>query len=506
MFAGNQRQTMAYNHHRKAGNEGDCVKHPALIAALDVVLESQARSVKLFSYLDAFSGHAWHPLLDEGGVSGVQQELEWRNGIGKLRAKLWAWTRTSQTKLDPSVRKWRDWYLPRRPSLVRGWYPGSSVIAADMCRKYNRAFHFTLFDTSEEVRCDLGRFFCPIQPTSTFTRTCWCVVGSSLSPASIKIKSIQKPDFVFIDPPGWRSKDNSSYPKWEEFLEYVLKPRAKTNRPTLLWMPAGGQSVAHPWGNLKKSKLRDQCRDVRTAGYRWTAVRWGQHHSYRNEPTRDRVDREVRRSSTGSDVAADDLTSGETADWTDRGDAGIRVLRPLLARQRWWFGDFVLEGSVFRGIITAQGLIGTAGGRHKPFEKRTATFERGFCPRALTQVACLGSVRVNVVEFFVATMMAYVAISIREQGPRRSLFRAHVMRLGRHGRRGVQLREWRRNRALTPRLGWLPGGASVVPGNGDSLSEPSKSTIVAGMSRRLTPARTVRPRGTPAGETITSGT
>src|SRR5438067_1013469 len=56
--------TMDYNHHRKAGNEGDCPKHPALLAALDTILSHHAHTS--FQYLDSFAGHPWHLLLDEG--------------------------------------------------------------------------------------------------------------------------------------------------------------------------------------------------------------------------------------------------------------------------------------------------------------------------------------------------------------------------------------------------------------------------------------------------------
>ncbi len=122
---------MEYDHHTKAGNQGDVAKHPALIAALDGVLkqETNARGEATsspFSYLDIFAGHPWHPLLDEDEVPDIQKRFEWKQGIGALHEKLWA-----AGTLNPAVTKWRDWYVPRR-ELVRGWYPGSSVIAADI--------------------------------------------------------------------------------------------------------------------------------------------------------------------------------------------------------------------------------------------------------------------------------------------------------------------------------------------------------------------------------------
>src|SRR5438874_1325040 len=101
---------MIYNHHTKAGNQGDVIKHPALIAALDVVLrqavaDTETRN-KSFHYLDAFTGHAWHPLLDEGSVPEGQKPFEWRKGIGCLHDKLW-----QHNALNEHVQLWRDWYL-----------------------------------------------------------------------------------------------------------------------------------------------------------------------------------------------------------------------------------------------------------------------------------------------------------------------------------------------------------------------------------------------------------
>ena len=37
---------MPYDHHMKAGNQGDCVKHPALIAALDTVLQNDEEKTR----------------------------------------------------------------------------------------------------------------------------------------------------------------------------------------------------------------------------------------------------------------------------------------------------------------------------------------------------------------------------------------------------------------------------------------------------------------------------
>ncbi len=53
--------TNPYDHHKKAGNEGDICKHPALIAALDETVAHTHCSP--FLYADIFAGYAKNPLL-----------------------------------------------------------------------------------------------------------------------------------------------------------------------------------------------------------------------------------------------------------------------------------------------------------------------------------------------------------------------------------------------------------------------------------------------------------
>ncbi len=65
-----------YDHHKKAGNQGDIVKHPALMAAVDAILDS--RSQPVFRYVDTFAGYAWNPLV---------KGHEWPSGLGKIGGK-----------------------------------------------------------------------------------------------------------------------------------------------------------------------------------------------------------------------------------------------------------------------------------------------------------------------------------------------------------------------------------------------------------------------------------
>ena len=119
--------------------------------ALDTVLQGKRESMEPFHYLDVFVGHVWHQVLDEGDVAGIQKQFEWNSGIAVLHQRLW-----QAPPLDCYVRLRRYWHLPQRSSLVRGWYPGSSIIAADVCRKHKPPVRMTLFDISDEVQTDLG--------------------------------------------------------------------------------------------------------------------------------------------------------------------------------------------------------------------------------------------------------------------------------------------------------------------------------------------------------------
>lgn len=61
-----------YDHNVKAGNEGDVIKHTALMTAASLLME---KIEKTFHYADTFAGYAYNPLKSDG---------EWPRGIGAL--------------------------------------------------------------------------------------------------------------------------------------------------------------------------------------------------------------------------------------------------------------------------------------------------------------------------------------------------------------------------------------------------------------------------------------
>jgi hypothetical protein len=93
------------------------------------------------------------------------------------------------------------------------------------------------------------------------------LIGQALDPTEGKQVHVKAANFVFIDPPGWQSEKHPEYPKWPEFLEHVLKPRAEA-KPTLMWMPTAGNDGAFV------GRPSEKIVEAASLGYLWSAVRW----------------------------------------------------------------------------------------------------------------------------------------------------------------------------------------------------------------------------------------
>ena len=175
-----------YDHHKKAGNQGDVVKHIALIAALDKVLQKHRGSV--FRYADVFAGYAHNPLV---------QGNEWKQGIGKLFGR-------QDLDNNEHTTLYNRWYLTRL-QIPGGTYPGSSLIAADMgaCKKKN--IKLSLWDISQPAIANLRKVFRG-QGHSIF--------HYAASPSQIEVKSA---DFLLIDPP-----DGTKH-TWDLICEFLAE-------------------------------------------------------------------------------------------------------------------------------------------------------------------------------------------------------------------------------------------------------------------------------------------
>lgn len=241
---------MSYDHHEKAGNQGDVVKHVALIAALDTILSS--KSYSQIHYADTFAGYAYSPLIKGN---------EWNKGIEKVFRKRTKLNENRHTKL------WYKWYLRGRPKLLGGVYPGSSLIANDVCCLHKVTPSMSLWDISPEVIANLMHTY------SKSGHRIFC------SPANAESKVVESSDFLFIDPPGLYSAKNRSYPTWKE-MKGFLEGR-KEEKPVLMWLTVkavttktiGGRKIAlSPPEEDMASKTA--CQEAEAIGCRTLRVRW----------------------------------------------------------------------------------------------------------------------------------------------------------------------------------------------------------------------------------------
>jgi 23S rRNA A2030 N6-methylase RlmJ len=227
-----------YDHHKKAGNEGDVVKHVALIAALDVVLEEWLNRFPRyepfkFKYADTFAGYAYNPLVPGNG---------WEDGIKKFHDIF----RQHPPDNKTHVARWNNWYVSARPQLLGGVYPGSSLIAADLCAEKNVSVRISLWDTCPKVIQNLESVFGG-QGHAIHHRA-----------ASISEEEVDSADFLFIDPP-----DN----KWTEIREFVQKGQS-----ALLWLPVCVNTQSKPPPESKRSVQARE--EARKEGCSVTKVRW----------------------------------------------------------------------------------------------------------------------------------------------------------------------------------------------------------------------------------------
>lgn len=217
---------MAYDHRAKAGNQGDVIKHVALIAMARHALDA---TPSIFRYADAFAGPAGSLLLPGGA---------WANGIGKVNR--------SGELTSQDVRRWIGWYLAR-PQLVGSRYPGSALIVSDVAREAEQPHEMTLWDTSSDAVADLRNVF----PTHNIVH----------EPVDASHYAIGAADLLFIDPPALAEQ-------WDLVMSLIAH-----GKRMLAWLPI---NAAVTPGSAKASALsEDQFRQVSAlpSTYR-TRVTW----------------------------------------------------------------------------------------------------------------------------------------------------------------------------------------------------------------------------------------
>jgi len=223
-----------YDHNEKAGNQGDVVKHPALIAAADALMVQYDGA---FQYADTFAGYPFNPLRSDG---------EWPKGIGVL-------ARSGRKSDNSAVNIWRE--LWSCTAGLRGSvYPGSSMFIRKLCLSKGRSFHARLWDTSRAVVAQLMNAFntdeAEIHPR----------------PAELGDFSDVKPNLLLIDPPGLAPSKNE-YPDLADLLRFF-----DVVDNAILWFPITARGSGSPAPEAETSRrAKLDCLDH---GLWVTSVRW----------------------------------------------------------------------------------------------------------------------------------------------------------------------------------------------------------------------------------------
>jgi 23S rRNA A2030 N6-methylase RlmJ len=194
-----------YDHHQKAGNQGDVVKHPALVAAVDIILQGIPKGAqhRVFRMLDTFAGYAHNPIVKGN---------EWQNGIGHI-------FRVGRSNDNPHVKAWMAlWRVGAE--LLGNVYPGSSLFVLKTCQSHDVHLKASLWDISPAVVAQLMTVYRGLDVQ---------IHARAAIPADLKEVPF---DFLFIDPPGLRSAKNQEYPAIEDLIPFV-----HGSHYVLLWLP-----------------------------------------------------------------------------------------------------------------------------------------------------------------------------------------------------------------------------------------------------------------------------
>ena len=228
-------QSTPYDHHKKAGNQGDVVKHTALIAAAEALMSERNGA---FHYADTFAGYAQNPL---------RSGSEWKYGIGVI----WPSGRTPDT---PAVRLWRElWWC--RVGLLGSVYPGSSTFILKLCLDRERTFSGRLWDISPSVVEQLKGAY-KEDEAAIYQR-----------PADPRDFSDEKPDLLLIDPPGLQTSNKPEYPRLADLLHFF-----GVVENAILWFPmtAGGEGAPEA-DTSRAARIACLAKGLWVTYVRWTA-------------------------------------------------------------------------------------------------------------------------------------------------------------------------------------------------------------------------------------------
>jgi 23S rRNA A2030 N6-methylase RlmJ len=212
-----------YDHHDKAGNPGDVVKHVALLAAADALMQGKKG---VFGYADTFAGYAYNPIRSTG---------EWQQGIG-------IFNNLGKVIDNEAIRFWYSlWQCGY--GLPGSVYPGSSTFIRKLCMKHGLKPYLSLWDTSPTVITQLRQAYSDTEAV-IFER-----------PATIADLNSISPDLLLIDPPD--------LPMIDELLNFCDKVDA-----VIIWL-----AILHKDGVETQQSL-DAYAACQRRGYEIISVTW----------------------------------------------------------------------------------------------------------------------------------------------------------------------------------------------------------------------------------------
>ncbi len=210
-------KTDKYEHTKKAGNEGDLIKHALLARVVDHL--SEAPRLEPFLYAESHCGRAIHPLRSGG---------EWENGIKVFSGSqnladarhFWTDKDGSPDKL-PNLRPYAE--LFPEPVTAGMAYPGSSMVVFRILTEKAIPFRFQLWDVDEEVCLDLYR-----------TYPQWAQVSICRGDGLDGVRRLVRADLVLIDPFKLENGGESLLKTMEAFSSPDIR---KGSAPFLCWTP-----------------------------------------------------------------------------------------------------------------------------------------------------------------------------------------------------------------------------------------------------------------------------
>ena len=227
-----------YDHHKKAGNQGDIVKHPALVAAVDAVLDARQPIVQVCGRLRRLRVE---PL-------GSRQRMVGRH---------WENRRTPRPQGEPACGAVGRMVRPAH--TASNWperYPSSVRIVADLCRDRRIPVELALWDISDAAIQSLNH---------EFGGQGHAILQQPFDYSDISTSYVRDADFVFFDPPD-KAKN------WKSVRRFLSRKSRRNSRP-LVWLAIGADTTATP-PNEDAESVRIRETVLAMPGFGVTKVRW----------------------------------------------------------------------------------------------------------------------------------------------------------------------------------------------------------------------------------------